>query len=79
MPIRKVGSETPTSETASSACDTQESPVQPGIDPHRHAEERARGRGHEAQFKRRRHLFEDDLPDRPRLLVGEAEIRRRAA
>ena len=48
--------------------------MQPGIDAHRHAEQQRERGGHKAQLERRRHLFEDDLTDRPRLLVGEAEI-----
>ena len=47
--------------------------MQPGIDPHRHAERQGENSGAEAQLESRRHLFEDDLPDRPRLLIGEAE------
>ena len=48
--------------------------MQPGVNSHRHTEhQRDEGR-RETQFQRRRHLFEDNLTNRSRLLVGETEI-----
>ena len=48
--------------------------METGIDPHRHADRQREGRRDKAQLEGGRHLFQDDLPDRPRLLIGEAEF-----
>src|SRR5271170_1008146 len=48
--------------------------MEPGVDAHRHADRQREGCRHKAELERGWHFLQDDLTDRPRLLVGEAEI-----
>ena len=45
-----------------------------GIDPHRDAEQQGETGGDEAELEGRRQALGDEFGNRPRILVGEAEI-----
>jgi hypothetical protein len=48
--------------------------MQPGVNPHRHAERQCQSSGNKAELEGRRHPFQDYLRHRSRLLVGKTEL-----
>ena len=59
MPIRKVGSDTPISDTVCSTLARPVSRIEAGIDAHRHADEQREQRGAEGELQRRRQALGD--------------------
>ena len=74
MPIRKVGSEMPISETAWNTLARNESRLQRRIDPHQDAEHHRQDGRAGREFQRGRHPLLQQGRDRLAKLVGDAEF-----
>ena len=77
MPIRNVGSEMPTSDSAWNSLASALSRLQGGVDAHRDARHQRQDRGDERELERRRHARADQIGDRLLELIGDAEIETR--
>ena len=74
MPIRKVGSDTPISETVSSTCDSHGAAPQRRVDAHRNADDEREQRRDQRQLERRRQALGDQRRDLAPLPQAQARI-----
>ena len=73
-PIRKVGKETPISDSGLQQPRQRGIALQRGEHAHRNAQRQRKQRGDEGELERRGHAFADQLGDRLLELIGDAEV-----
>ena len=74
MPIRKVGSDTPTARRPAAACDEPRIASQRRVDAHRDADREREQRRHEGELERRRQALDDQRRNRAPLAQAQAEF-----